>query len=106
MNIKKLQKNFEKKGVNYRRLYRKDGFMIYICTDIEFGYSYFEVFEKRMAKPHPLSGKDYDYVELYPTDNSFGLWAYTCKTADELVQIVRNHYDKGWNTSKILKNYV
>lgn len=114
MKLKELPKEFEKKGVRYTQLVRnlyditdadgnpsKDGYLIYKCENIEFGNVYFEVFRYRTAKPHPYSNEDYDLVELYPTDNVFGLYAWACSNLECVEKVMRKHLEIDYDIKNI-----
>lgn len=114
MKLKELPKEFERKGVRYtcleRNLYdvtdadgnpSKDGYLIYKCESIEFGNVYFEVFRYRTAKPHPHSNEDYDLVELYPTDNVFGLYAWACSNLECVEKVMRKHFEIDYDIKNI-----
>lgn len=104
MKIKELPKEFEKNGVRYtlveRNLHeieeegtsRKDGYMIYRCENIEFGYVYYEVLRYRTATPHPMSGEDYDLVEIYPKDEGFGVVAWCCSDMNCVKRVLNKHF--------------
>lgn len=92
-----------KKGVRYTQIEKNDVFVLYRCESIDYGYGYFEVFRPRMAKPHPLSGEDYDMVELYPSDELFGLYGWCCSNEASLEKIMKNEFGIYYNVKKDYK---
>lgn len=108
MKLRELQKEFEKKGVKYTQLVKeikeyfngkyekvKDGIVVYKCSNLSYHDEYFEVFRYRIAKPHPYDADDWDMVELYPSDEAFGVWAWSCSGIDSVKKIVRKHFEDG-----------
>lgn len=107
MKLRELQKEFEKKGVRYTQLQKvvkeitnkdgekvKDGIVIYKCLNLEYGDEYFEVFRYRIAKPHPNDTNDWDMVEIYPSDEGFGVFAWSCSNVGSLRKIINKHFDE------------
>lgn len=103
MKIKYLPKEFVKKGVKYTLLDKNEVFVLYRCESITYGYSYFEVFKPRMGKPHPMSDEDYDLVELYPSDELFGIYAWCCSNEASLIKIMKNEFGIDYNVKKDYK---
>lgn len=110
MKLKELPKEFEKKGVRYTQLVRnlyevadgeKDGYLIYRCENVEFGNVYYEVLRYRTAKPHPMSAEDYDLVELYPTEQQFGLYGWCCSNLECVEKVMRKHFDVDFDIKNI-----
>lgn len=107
MKLRELQKEFEKKGVKYTQLVKeikeyvngkdekvKDGIVVYKCSNLSYHDEYFEVFRYRIAKPHPYDAEDWDMVELYPSDEAFGVWSWSCSDIDSLKKIVKKHFEE------------
>lgn len=103
MKIKYLPKEFVKKGVKYTLLEKNDVFVLYRCDSVEYNYGYYEVFKPRMAKPHPLSGEDYDLVELYPTDEQFGLFGWCCSSEKALSEVILKEFGIDYKVKKDYK---
>lgn len=107
MKLRELQKEFDKKGVKYTQLVKeikeyvnekyekvKDGIVVYKCSNLSYHDEYFEVFRYRIAKPHPYDAENWDMVELYPSDEAFGVWAWSCSDIDSVKKIVKKHFDE------------
>lgn len=107
MKLRELQKEFKKKGIKYTQLLKKvkeyvnesgeitkDGIVIYKCLNFEYNDEYFEVFRYRIAKPHPNDTNGWDMVELYPSDESFGSWAWCCSDRHCVQKILDKHFDE------------
>lgn len=107
MKLRELQKEFEKKGVKYKQLVKeikeyfnekgekvKDGIVVYKCSNLSYHDEYFEVFRYRIARPHPYDADDWDMVELYPSDEAFGVWSWSCSDIDSVKKIVKKHFDE------------
>lgn len=107
MKLRELQKEFEKKGVKYTQINKTikaninekedkayDGIVIYKCYNLSYHDEYFEVFRYRIAKPHPYDAENWDMVELYPSDEAFGVWSWSCSDIDSVKKIVKKHFDK------------
>lgn len=103
-NIRLLEKEFTKKGIVYKQIERNEekGYYIYKCENLNYKDEYFEIFKIKKQKPYELIAKDrdYDFVEIYPCDNSFGQWAWCCSNM-EIVQRVINNKINNNETSKI-----
>lgn len=109
MKLRELPIEFEKKGVRFTLLERKTeiftddngteqpfGYLIYSCKDITFGNVYYEVFRYKISKPHPMDKGDWDMVELYPSSESFGVWAWCCSDLECIKKVMFNHFDIDW----------
>lgn len=101
MKIKYLPKEFVKKGVKYTLLEKNEVFVLYRCESIAYGYSYFEVFKPRMGKPHPMSDEDYDLVELYPSDELFGIYAWACSNIECVKKVMKKHFGINFKINKL-----
>lgn len=106
MKLRELQKEFEKKGVKYTQFVKgikeyfngkdekvKDGIVVYKCSNLSYLDEYFEVFRYRIAKPHPYDAENWDMVELYPSDEAFGVWAWSCIDKSSVEKIVKKHFE-------------
>jgi hypothetical protein len=87
--VKELEKEFTKKGEVFIQIEKNDSYYIYKrCIET---VSYFEVFERRIAKlndfwrKYDTKGKydGFDSFEPYPNDESFGKWAYCCSSLEQ-----------------------
>lgn len=96
--IRLLEKEFTKKGIVYKQIERNEekGYYIYKCQPEKNKYhTYFEIFKIKKQKPYELFAKDrdYDFVEIYPCDNSFGYWAYCCANENVLNMIIKEKFN-------------
>lgn len=70
---------------------RGEGFMVYAyrCGS-EY---YFEVFDYRIGLPnHFANDVDYDYTEVYPSDEAFGVWAWSIRGVDRMLAFLKDRY--------------
>lgn len=105
MKLRLLPEVFEKKGVRYTQLNKivkefvegsetkSDGIVIYKCENLEYNDVYYEVFRYRIALPHPHDAEDWDMVEVYPSNESFGVWAWECANWSIVNKVLYNHFD-------------
>lgn len=109
MKLRELQKEFTKKGVKYTLLQKevwdavdgdgklkKDGYVIYECFNEEYKDTYYEVFRYRIGKPHPMDTGDWDMVELYPSNEQFGILAWSCSDLNRVKYVMNKHFDIDW----------
>lgn len=91
-----LKKEFVKKGVRYNQVLRDEEIVVYVCAkpykldngDV-FVDKYLEVFKPRTHKKDKFHNDDY---ELYPNDESFGLWAWCVTNVDSLMKVLSKHF--------------
>lgn len=78
MKIRELPIEFSKKGVQFKQLVKTDEWYIYELS--KDGSVWYEVFKYKLVNLHPLDQEMeiYDKKECYPSDESFGLWAWCC----------------------------
>ena len=82
--IKMLAKSFSRKGVNYGHIETGAAYMIYRG---ELAGSYwFEVFQRRINGEHQIAGVDIPASEAFPSDESFGKWAWCYRNIEEACQ--------------------
>lgn len=91
--IKLLPEVFTKKYVNYRRLYQNEILSIYECQSKH--EIYFEVFKRILSKSFDRfsSHEGYDLIENYPSDESFGKWAWCCSNKKSLQNMLKKHFN-------------
>jgi hypothetical protein len=85
IRIKKLKPEIKKNGYLYELVKRLDGKCIYAQKDGGRLIAY-EVFKTKLTRPHPKMLEDlqnYDKVETFPSDEEFGVRAWTFKTLQE-----------------------
>ncbi len=86
MKIKKLKHEIKKNGYDYLLIQESPKCKIYQQSDngIIVG---FEIFKIQLAKLHPQSSDftNFDKMERFPTDESFGKWAWFYKNYNQAV---------------------
>lgn len=92
MKIRKLEGEFTKRGAKYTQLVKSEIFVIYRCENEEYNDLYFEVFKYRTAKPHPMDTGDWDEVEVYPSNESFGVTAWECICFESIEKVMKKHF--------------
>lgn len=74
--IRKLPNSFHRKGVEYDHVESGESYMIYRG---ELGRSsWYEVFQRRINAERVISGNLIPASEAFPSDESFGKWAWAC----------------------------
>lgn len=98
MEVEKLSDKFSRSGYEFEKIRESENYYIYKKTDEE-GISYFEVFEKKTIKKMIDFEKRLfsdDMTERYPSDESFGVWAWCFKSNDKalkkFVELNKNYY--------------
>lgn len=98
-----LRKEFRKKGINYVQLYKSSDVVIYglYLTRIDNGEIdyWYEVFKPIVGK-FPQAYGDED-VEKYPSDEEFGVRAWSCSNDASLNKVLQQHFP---NCNLSLKN--
>ena len=109
--MKELEKKFTGKGsvkdFEFVQEYADDYGYIYKVLDT-YGKTWYEVFERRIVKALDtiIGGNEvhFDDRVLYPTDNSFGIWAWTFsnyqKAYDMLGEIKKRIIQREVNAKK------
>lgn len=105
MKLRELEKEFVRKGVRYTQIdkntslsretdgkYRTDGYVIYECSNLSYKDVYYEVFRYKIAKPHPHDDGDWDMVEVYPSDEQFGITAFCCSNEASLRKVMKKEF--------------
>lgn len=120
MKLRELPQEFEKKGVKYTQMKKivkeytnengevvKDGIVLCKCLNLEYNDEYFEVFRYRTAKPHPYDAENWDMVELYPSDEGFFVFAWSCSNVNSLRRMVEKHFEDEYvaEIEKLFANY-
>lgn len=85
LRIRKLKDEVRKNGFDYKLIKRDDEKCIYAQYNDGLIIAY-EIFKTKNSKPHPKSLEDiknYDFVETFPTDEEFGVRAWTYPTLDK-----------------------
>lgn len=74
--IKPLLRSFMRKGVLYDHVEVGDSYVIY-RGELAGSYWY-EVFQRRINAAHQIAGVDIPASEAFPSNESFGKWAWSC----------------------------
>ena len=109
-----LKKNFEQKGreMKFSQKYKNSEVVIYEITHPDYCnegqyVSWWEVFRYKTGKMNPMA-VNYDpneVKEIYPSDNDFGVWAWSCSTFGSIRKVLRRDFNFDDETiSKILEN--
>ena len=102
MKIRELREKFVRKGVNYTQKEKNNEFVIYECKDEEHNNTYYEVFKYKLANPHPLDEGNYDKIEVYPSDNQFGVTGWCCSCKNSLKRVLKSHFNSDFDIDKII----
>lgn len=100
----KLKEKFSKKGVVYEQVYRDGVLAIYELSTISVDdpseiirwYEVFKITVHKADKYHP------DEYELYPYDESFGLFAWCCSTESCVGKVLYEHFPNHPITKQIM----
>ena len=88
-----LKKDFVKWKRHFSQLYKDDDIVIYEVSvpdaDGDGLTTYYEVFRYRVRKPDKFHDDEY---ECYPSDESFGSWAWCCSNKRELKRVIMEHW--------------
>lgn len=79
-----LKKEFRKKGVDFKQVYKDDELVIY-----KTGFPSFEVFRPMI---HNADKYHMDVYELYPYDEAFGSFAWSCSNESSVNKILKKHF--------------
>lgn len=79
-----LKKEFRKKGVDFKQIYRDNELAIY-----KTGFPSFEVFRITVHKADRYHDDEY---ELYPYDEAFGLFAWSCSDEKSVNRILNKYF--------------
>ena len=90
--VKLLRDTFTKKGISYKLLEKNKSYVLYECSTED--YKYYEIFKYKI-QPFPKmfeNPEGYDEMEVYPSDEQFGLWAWCCSNMNrvEYIKKVKN----------------
>ena len=79
-----LKKEFTKKGIVFKQIFRDDKLAIYSTS-----FPSYEVFKIIVHKPDRFHDDEY---ELYPYDEAFGVWAWSCSNEKVVNKVLKNHF--------------
>lgn len=96
MKLRELPLEFEKKGVRYTQMEKNNVYVLYRCEVLDYKDVYYEVFEYKVGKPHPMDTGDWDMVELYPSNEQFGILAWSCSDLNRVKYVMQKHFDIDW----------
>lgn len=84
-----LKENFEKKawGVKFHQAFKDDELVIYRLDQGE--SHWYEVFKRVVHKQDKFHVEDY---EAYPSDESFGKWAWSCSDIRSVRKVLGKHF--------------
>lgn len=100
MKLRELPLEFEKKGVRYTQLEKNNIYVLYRCEALGYKDVYYEVFEYKVGKPHPLDSGGWDAVEIYPSNELFGTTAYCCSDLNSVRKVMKKHFNLDWNPTE------
>ena len=83
----RLKECFMKRSNRFTQVYRNDDMALYL-VDNEYDY-YVEVFKIRTHKADRYHDDEY---EVYPGDESFGVWAWCCSNRKSLKKIMNREF--------------
>ena len=101
----RLKRNFRKKGVEFTQLFKDYQLVIYqLDRDCYNGThkTWFEVFRYKTRLPDKFRT---DEFEVYPSDECFGTWAWSCTNMDVVQKVLRHNFQdhefavRGWPES-------
>ena len=88
-----LRKEFTKRGTSFKQLYKDNGIAIYRISrpnaDNTKESVWYEVFHIRTHKADKFHN---DVYERYPSDESFGSWAWSCSNIDSIRKVLNKHF--------------
>lgn len=95
MNTKLLDKKFTKKGEVFTQVEKGETYYIY-KRDMQCSICY-EVFARKVVilndfwRQFDKNGKynGFDTIELYPSDEQFGKWAYCCSNLEKAQKLAK-----------------
>lgn len=94
--IRQLEKEFTRKGYTYTQLYRDEKVVVYKVHDKD--EVYYEIFKlnivevKDTIQYKTMREKGYTHYEKYPSDESFGSWAWCCRNLSSIERIYNLHF--------------
>lgn len=94
-NYRKLPDSIQRKGQRYSRIHTEEKYYIYEQFsefEGEFKSVAFEVWTRKIVKPHP-NDQDQSLKEGFPSDESFGKWAWTYPTIEEAMKKIEERKD-------------
>lgn len=85
--MRKLEKQFNFRKNTYVQLEEGENFYLYgvwnLKGEAKGKPSYYEIFEKKVAKEVTLKGVYYPEREVYPKDEDFGSCGWCCNTLEQ-----------------------
>lgn len=94
--MRKLREEFSKRTLHFKQLHKDTNVVIYqVSHPNSETQPWFEVFKYKTTTMCPMD-KNYDpneVVEAYPSDEHFGLWAWSCSNVESLAKVLRTKFD-------------
>ena len=94
--MKELKKQFRKKGTDFTQLYKDGNLAIYQLSRpyVEGnGHSvWYEVFRYKTAKTPKMWESDENEMEKYPSDEEFGVWAWSCSNVESVKKVLNAEF--------------
>ena len=87
--MKTLRLKLRKNGFDYVQVLRGRGYAIYeqrVCKDVR----YFELFKIKVKPERTVCGKKLEASEIFPSNESFGYWAWTYPTLKKALTAMYN----------------
>ena len=89
-----LKQEFDKKGTHYKQIYKSKALVLYQLSRFykEYGITvqHYEIFRYVTHTPDKYHNDEY---ELYPCDEAFGRWAWSCSNEASLLKIYKKHFN-------------
>lgn len=91
MEMKELPTKLKKRGIEYELVTKSEHGYVYALVNPKSG---FDVFRRRVTSKHPLSARGENLCDektvSWPTDRSFGKWAWHCMTIEQAVERLKS----------------
>ena len=82
--VKRLKDDFIRKGISYHKLYQDEEIVAYSLAKMD--NEWFEVFRYKIRKPNKFIDDEY---EVYPSNEDFGVWAWSCSNLETLILLIK-----------------
>lgn len=98
-----LKREFSRKGVQFTQVFKNEALCLYQLakTHIDGVTSqWYEIFKRKVMKPDRFHDDEY---EAYPSDESFGVWAWCCSDKKIVEKVLKREFP-GENHQEIMSN--
>lgn len=88
-----LKKEFSKKGTKFTQVFKDSEIVVYRLDRNFFNGTngfWYEIFKPKVKKADIYHNDEY---ELYPGDEQFGAWAWSCSTKGSVEKILNKHFN-------------